>query len=89
MASFLHIYVTPRPGVSQADVENKINQALDWIRYSNGLYIVYTTSDVNKWQERLSRLVKPGGNLFICEINVKVRQGWMSKAFWEWIKKSR
>jgi len=87
MAVFLHIYVSPKDGVSRDQVEKKLNLALDWYRYAKDLYVVYTTSSVDKWKARLIDLVKPGGQLFICKLDVSIRQGWMNKDFWEWLKR--
>jgi hypothetical protein len=87
MESFLHIYLRARPGTSRAQIEAKLDLALDWVRYDNGLYVVYTTSDVDRWYQRLSPLVKPGGRVFICELDLENRQGWMSKGFWAWVRK--
>jgi hypothetical protein len=41
------------------------------------------------WMVRLRPLVKDDGRLFICELNVKNRNGWMVPDFWKWIKKTR
>lgn len=89
MAEFLHIYITQKAGVTRDEVEKKLGLALDWFRYDNKVYVVYTTSDVDKWQERLIDLVKPSGHLFICRLDIKVRQRWMTKQFWNWLQKKR
>ena len=89
VASYIHIFISPKNGITSAQVEQKMNLSLDWIRYTTGTYVVYTTSDVNTWMGRLKPLVEPSGHLFICEINVKKRNGWMTKDFWEWLKKEK
>ncbi len=89
MAEFLHIYIKQRAGVTRDEVEKTLNIALDWYRYDNKVYVVYTTSDVDKWKERLIDLVKPNGHLFICRLDIKVRQGWMPKAFWNWLRQKK
>jgi hypothetical protein len=86
MAEFLHIYVKQRADVTRAEVEKKLSLAVDWFRYDSKIYVVYTTSNVDKWQERLIDLVKPSGHLFICRLDIKVRQGWMPKKFWTWLR---
>ena len=88
-AIFYHIYLVPKEGVDNDTIEKKIDLSLDWFKYDKSMWIVYSTSDVKKWQTRLKPLVEPTGNLFICEINPKNRNGWMSKSFWEWLKKKR
>lgn len=89
MGKFLHIYINPNKGISKEIIENKISLALDWYRYDENLYVVYTTSTVSKWQNRLVNLVNNGGRLFICELNINQRNGWLNKDFWNWLKKER
>jgi hypothetical protein len=88
-AKFYHISLIPKDGVNSIAVEKKINLALDWIKYSETSWLVYSTSDVATWMTRLKPLAEPDGRLFICELNVKNRNGWMNKNFWEWLKKER
>lgn len=89
MGSYVHIYILPRKEITRTMVEAKMSLAVDWYRYDENLYIVYTTSSISKWQERLLEFVKDDGRLFICEINITGKNGWMNKAFWEWFKKER
>ena len=87
MAEFLHIYISPRKNTTQKDVEKKLSLAIDWYRYAKGVYVVYTTSSSAKWKARLIDLVKPDGRIFICKLDVITHKGWMTKDFWEWLKK--
>lgn len=89
MGKFLHIYINPKIGISKEEIEKKMSLAVDWYRYDDKLYVVYTTSDVAKWQERLLNFVKDDGRLFICELNIANRNGWLNKDFWAWLKKER
>ena len=89
MAAFLHVSISPHKNATQEDVEKKLNLAIDWYRYTKGGYVVYTTSSSAKWKARLINFVKPDGILFICKLDVSTRQGWMTKDFWEWLKKKR
>jgi hypothetical protein len=86
MADFLHIYISPAEGVTIKQIEGKLDLALDWYRYATGLYIVHTTSGVDKWKARLIDLVKPRGRLLIVKLDISQRQGWMNKGFWEWLR---
>jgi hypothetical protein len=89
MKTFVHIYIKQKKGVSRETIEEKISLAVDWYRYDDNLYIVYTTSTISKWQERLLPFVQKDGRLFICELNINQRNGWFNKDFWAWIKKPR
>lgn len=89
MGNFIHIYIRPNKDTTKEALEQKLNLAIDWYRYESGLYVVYTTSTVEKWQERLLNLVKEDGRMFICELQMSTKNGWMNKDFWEWIKKHK
>lgn len=86
MAHFLHIYISPKQGASTEQIERQLNLALDWYRYATGLYIVHTTSSVDKWKARLVDFVKPNGRLLILPFDSGKRNGWMNKDFWEWLR---
>lgn len=88
-AKFLHIYIRPSEGNSRDDVESKLNKALDWFRYHNHIYIVYSSASVDIWKSRLIDLAKTDGSLLICPLDVNDIRGWMNKEFWEWIRKDR
>ncbi|MGB5957674.1 hypothetical protein [Pseudomonas sp.] len=89
MASFYHIYLQPKKGVTEKQIEEKINLSLDWYKYAPSCWVVKSTSDVGKWQTRLKPLVEPEGALLILKIDTSERQGWIAKSFWEWYKKAR
>ena len=89
MGRYIHIYIKPSKGITIESLEQKLSLAIDWYRYDVGLYVVFTTSSIEKWQERLINLVNVDGRLFICELQISSKNGWMNKAFWEWIKKPR
>lgn len=88
-AQFLHIFLKPRQGVSEAQIQKKIDLSVDWYKYAEHCYVVKTTSDVAKWQARLKPLVEPSGTLLIMALDVTKRQGWIAQSFWEWLKQAR
>lgn len=89
MGKFIHIYIRPNIGLTKQQLERKLDLAIDWYRYDDGLYVVYTTSSVEKWQQRLLHFVNTDGRLFICEFRIESKKGWMNKDFWDWIKLRR
>jgi len=89
MKTYYNIYIKPKEGINLAEVEKKMNLSLDWFRYDTSCYVVYSSSDVNKWFERLRPLVDPKGRLFISEIDIHNRNGFMTRDFWDWLKKER
>jgi hypothetical protein len=85
MPTLLHLYIAPKSGVTRAQVEEKLNLAVDWYRYHPRCYVVFTTSEATKWQKRLLPLVETEGRLFICELNPTNYQGLMDPSFWSWL----
>lgn len=86
MATFLHIFLKPKPGIAEEAIREKMNLAVDWYKYADNCWVVKTTSDVAKWQTRLKSLVEPSGMLLILTVDPTKRQGWLAKGFWEWLK---
>ncbi len=86
---FIHVYIDPNPGVTMTQIEAKMNLALDWFRYSDNVWVVYSTADLSKWKSRLQPLASKGGHYFVCEIDPNKRVGNMAKAFWDWLRKER
>ena len=89
MSSFYLVHVRGNPGVTRDVIEAKLNLAVDWYRFDEGHYILYTTSDEDKWYARLESLIKPDGVAFICKLEKDSSNGWMPKSFWDWYGKSR
>ncbi|MDP2861864.1 MAG: hypothetical protein Q8N95_03635 [Desulfobacterales bacterium] len=86
MANFYHVFIQPKKGVTNEQVEKKMNLSKDWFRCTYSVWILYSTSRIDKWQERLRPLIEPGGSLFICRLDISKRKGWMKREFWDWIK---
>jgi hypothetical protein len=84
---FYVVYIERLPSVTFDELKQKMNLSRSWYRLDQKTWILYTTSDKDKWYSRLSPLVKDEGNLFICRLDNTERQGWMNKKFWEWMKK--
>lgn len=89
MADLYHIFIKPKVGVTEDQVQKKMNLAVDWYKYSEYCWVVKTTSDAAKWQTRLKPLVEPNGTLLILKIDPTKRQGWIAKGFWEWLKNDK
>ena len=88
MSNFYHVFIQTKPGVSTQEVEQTMNKALDWFRYTPSVWYLFSSSTIDVWYERLRPLVEPDGALFICELNMDRRNGRMISAFWDWIKKN-
>jgi hypothetical protein len=89
MADFLHMSIVPHEGVTAEQIEERLNKAIDWMRYRRGLYLLYTRYTPQQWNDSLEDLVKPDGILLVVAVDISKRQGWMTKSFWEWLEKER
>ena len=88
-AKFYMVYIRRRSNVTFEEVEKKMDLAVDWYRIGDSLWILYSTSDVEKLYQRLAPLVKKSGYVFICKLDETQRQGWMDEEFWEWIRSAK
>ena len=87
MSNLYHIFIKAKPETTITQVETTMNLAVDWFRYDQKNWIIYTTSDAKKWYARLKPFVEPGGNIFICKFDAGDYFGYMSKELWGWIEK--
>lgn len=71
------------------ELEPIFNQAGNWLRYSNSCWIVWTSTDANGWYLRLAPQITAADRLFVCELNLQNKQGWMDKWIWDWLNQPR
>jgi len=89
MADFYLAVVEPKKEITPDQVKTKMDLAIDWFRITPNIWILYSSSDTDKWYARLKPLTYPEGSVFICRLDVKEHNGWMTKMFWEWLNKDR
>ena len=89
MAELLHIYIKPNPDVTTAQVEETLNLALDWFKYRDQGYLVYTSKSAKDWDNRFSDMVRPKGYILIFPIDPYDYKGFMPKAIWPWLKEKK
>jgi hypothetical protein len=63
--------------------------AIDWMRYAPNCWIIYTNTDATGWYNRLVPHMTKKDRLFICELNMQNKQGWMDQWMWDWMNKTR
>jgi hypothetical protein len=88
-AKFYHIYITPNVGASIESIKTQMDLSPDWFKYGRNNWIIYSGTSIKKLMLRFKPLVEPNGQLFICELNISNRTGFMPKDFWEWVRKKR
>lgn len=84
---FYIVYINKNKLSSYDDVKSKINLSKSWYRINETIWILYTTSNANKWYARLRHLAEGDGSLFISKLDMNDQQGWMNQNFWDWIIK--
>ena len=83
------VYINRKEDATYEQIEEKMNLSVDWYRINSQLWILFTTSDEEKWYSRLESFAKPGGHVLICKLDESKRQGWMKKDFWKWIRREK
>jgi hypothetical protein len=58
-----------------------------WARYAANCWIVYTDEPPKSLAEKLRPLCSTSDTIFICEINMSNRYGYVQKEIWDWIDK--
>jgi hypothetical protein len=86
MAKLFNIFIRPKGGVLRNQIEKKLDLGLDWIRYADGCYLIYSSKPASVWSARLKPFVDPGGHLFIINTDPDQYAGWMPKNLWTWIE---
>ena len=67
-------------------LEEALGKGLDWIQYASNCWLVWTSSSSDKWYGRFKPALKTGDRIFICELNIEKRSGWMPRSFWKFIQ---
>lgn len=89
MADLFHVFIRPNPDVTTAQVEKQLDPALDWLKYADGCYLVFSSRDIDTLNARLKPLADNGGNLLILDIDPYQYKGWMPKNVWPWLKEKK
>lgn len=87
MRTFYYIFIEPNTNIKYAQIKKEMDKALDWFQISTNNWIVYSSSDIERWMQRLANYVKKDGSLFITKLDLSDNNGWMTIEFWEWLNK--
>lgn len=93
VAKFLHLGISVE-GSFKLDtdaIEEVLNKAKDWYRYTPNCWIIYTGKDADTWAGRIRKLpgIETRTTFFIAELNLGDRSGWASQDLWDWLDKTR
>ena len=88
-ARFIHISFafTSAPPIDA--LKEVFNTALDWIRYSSHGWILYSTTELDTWRDRIRNApgIQESDAFFICEFSSGEYSGYMDNSVWEFIAK--
>ncbi len=88
-AQFLHISLNFKQQIDQEALKKVFDKALDWAHYMPNCWIVYTSSDVNKWYERLQPFAGSHDSILIVKIDPTMKHGKLYRWVWDWLNKTR
>ena len=71
------------------ELETIFSKALDWIRITPNVWILWTTSTPAQWYRRLKPILGSDDSMYIFGIDNNIRHGWGPKWVWEWLDKKR
>jgi hypothetical protein len=93
-ARFIHVgFSFTGPAPTEA-LETVFNTALDWLRYEEHCWILYTTTDIETWRDRIRNApgLRASDAFFLCVFDPKAANsysGYMQKFAWDWLHKDR
>lgn len=90
-ARFVHIGLSFTGEVPLAELETAFNLALDWIRYDQHCWILYTNTELDIWRDRIKK-ISAVSTSFLCEFENHPSSnysGYQRAAVWEFLNKSR
>ncbi len=65
------------------------DRAVDWVRYTPTNWLVVTSKEPAVWYRRIKPLLRDGDYVFVVEIDLDRRAGFLPRSLWEWIDQAR
>ena len=87
---FVHVgfdFTTASPPI--AALEATFKKARDWLRYDSHCWILYTSTDLDTWRDRIKNTtgIVNEDSFFLCEFTET--SGYMNEWVWKWLAKDR
>ena len=86
MPELLHVTLVSNPEATEEEIKAKMDLAIDWFKYADNCWLLWTVRDIAAWKERLSPLFRPNGKVLICKINASECDGFIAKDCWKWLR---
>jgi hypothetical protein len=86
LEQFYVVHLRPAKGRTFDEIKQQLDQAEDWYRINESLWVIATRNTAKRWHETLAPLVKgeDDGYLWVCKLDPFDSQGWMTTEFWKW-----
>jgi hypothetical protein len=92
-ARFVHVGIHYSAAeVPLEEIEILFSKALDWVRYDAHCWILYTSSELHVWRDRLKKILSQKDHFFLCEFEPVAGEGyagWMKQDIWDWINSKK
>jgi hypothetical protein len=87
---FIHVAFTWSRVPKIKELEGPLfSKADDWMRYSANCWILYTLNDSSWWYEQIRHYITKTDRVFIVELKLQEKSGWLDKWAWNWLNKPR
>jgi hypothetical protein len=83
------LVISPEYAYNADKLVEKLNIAINWLQVVPNVYILKSSSDLNKWYLRLKSVLRD--NMFyMVKINLSTEEytGWLEQHKWDWIRKN-
>jgi len=92
-ARFIHVGFGISGPLPEEALKKVFNSALDWMKYDDHAWILYTNTDIDTWRDRIRATpgIKEADSFFLCVFHVtpKSYSGYMQQFAWDWLIKDR
>ncbi len=87
---YYHISINLKTGliVKNLQINRILEEHINWIKYMPNCYIVVSIESIDTIYNKIKTLLGEGEHVFICELKLANRQGWLPKSVWKWIREN-
>jgi hypothetical protein len=88
---FIHVGFNFTGVAPIAELEKVFGSSIDWLRYENHCWLLYSTTELSIWRDRIHNCpgILPADSFFLSEFSESSYTGYMHKWVWDWLSKSR
>lgn len=84
---FIMITITPDAKFDLLQLEEALDKAVDWIQFFPNCWLVFTGVSSKSWFKRVQRVIGDRRRIFVCDVEIAERGGYMPRVFWDFLAK--